>query len=479
MNLTEFAKIDGLGLAELVKKQEVTPKELMECSLRIIEQLNPQLNAVVSVLEEQALIEIEKGLPDGPFKGVPFLIKESHAMAKGVPVHMGSRLAQGTTASADSELMSRFRKAGFVTIGTTTTPEFAYNTTTESVLHGPTRNPWNLQHSSGGSSGGSAAAAASGMVPIAHGSDGGGSIRIPASYTGLVGLKPTRGRIPSGPLASEPLNGLAVQFGLTKTVRDTAALLDFVSGPDAGCYGYAERPAVPYEIAIKEQVRPLKIAWTSSAPPGIHVEQACLDVLHETVELLESLGHTVVEDAPKYDREAFGRAMFHIWTSNIYHTIEKVAKMHNRIPGEDNVEAAIWKSYLYGKELTAADLLGAIDRIGLTSRQVGEFFTEYDVLLTPTTATEPMKLGVLDANNDKLSAEEWSEQSFAYVPFTNLFNATGQPAISLPLGWSKSGSSLPIGMQFAGKFADETTLLQLAAQLEEVKPWNLKSPLID
>ncbi|MBA4538145.1 amidase [Bacillus aquiflavi] len=476
MNIAEFAKYDGLGLAHLVKRNQVKPEELVTLSIHAIKQLNPDLNAVVSILEEEAMNEIKAGLSDGPFTGVPFLIKELVLHAANVPISMGSRLAEGTIFPVDSELMARFRKAGFVTVGTTTTPEFGYNAATEAVVYGPTRNPWNLNHSPGGSSGGSAAAVASGIVPVAHANDGGGSIRIPASCSGLIGLKPTRGRIPAGPYNSELLNGIAIEFGVTKTVRDTAHLLDAVSGPDIGCYGWPESPAKEYKQLIQKPVRPLKIAWMAEPVSGAPVDDDCLKALHKTVQLCEDLGHIVVEAAPKYDPEQLSLATLRIWTANIYNMIEGTAQMSGKTASNQNIEAAIWECYLYGKEMKASELLEAIDINAKISRMVGHFFADYDMLLSPTIATLPAKIGVLNANNLSIDAKQWTEQIFTYAPFTNLFNATGQPSISLPLQTSQNG--LPIGMQFTGRFADEATLLQLATQLEEALPWKERKPEI-
>lgn len=476
MNISEYTSYDGLGLAELVKTGQVLSEELVEISTNLMDKLNPQLNAVVSVLKEQAMNEIKRGISNGPFEGVPFLIKELVLHAEGIPFSMGSRFTEGSVLPIDSELMSRFRKAGLVTVGTTTTPEFGYNAATEAVFYGPTVNPWNREHSPGGSSGGSAAAVAAGITPLAHANDGGGSIRIPASCSGLVGLKPTRGRIPTGPLYGEPLNGIAIEFGLSKTVRDTAALLDAVSGPEVGSYTILQKPSSSYLQSIEQAPRRLRIAWTSQACTGVPVDQEVVRALHETIDLCRQLGHEVMEATPVYDAEQLSLATLRIWTANIYNMIESAAKMTARKPSEELIEAAIWKTYLYGKELSANDLLEALDVNNEVSRSVGSFFTDYDVFLSPTLATPPAKIGTLNANNPTINAEEWFQQIFTYAPFTSLFNTTGQPAISLPLGMSRDG--LPIGMQFTGRFADETTLLQLAKQLEEAKPWKERKPQI-
>ena len=474
MNLQEYASYDGLGLAELVKTKQVTPQELTTLALQGIDKVNASINAVVSVLEEQAEKAMSTLHEQQPFAGVPFLIKELVIHAEDVPHSMGSRVAEKAVMSVDSELMKRFKNAGFVLSGTTTTPEFGYNAATEAVVYGPTRNPWNLDHSPGGSSGGASAAVASGIVPIAHGNDGGGSLRIPASCSGVIGLKPSRGRVPMGPYNSEALNGLAIEFALTKTIRDTATLLDQVAGPDLGCYSVIQSPEMPYSKAILQKGRPLKIAWTTATNSGVSVDMECIEAVHKTVKLLEQLGHEVVEARPVYDQATFSSATVNIWTANIYKMIEGAAALTGKTPSRDHIEAAIWQCYEYGKELKASALLEAIHTNALVSRQVGTFFVDYDVLLSPTIATLPAKIGELNANNPTISAIEWTEQIFTYAPFTNLFNATGQPSISLPLAMSASG--LPIGLQFTGRFADELTLLQLGKQLEEAVPWKDRLP---
>ncbi len=476
MKLSEYANYDGLGLAKLVQQGEVTPNELKETAIEAIKQLNPKLNSVITVLSDQAGKEIEKGLPDGPFKGVPFLIKEIVLHAADVPLNYGSRLAKGLVLPHDTELMSRFRKAGLVTIGTTPTPEFGYNATTEAVIHGPTKNPWNTARSPGGSSGGSAASVAAGIVPLAHANDGGGSVRIPASCCGLVGLKPTRGRVPTGPDYGEILNGIAVEFAVTRSVRDASALLDQVAGPDTGCYGWAEPPKISFAQAASLPPGKLRIAWMDKALTGVSIDRECVDAVHNTVKLCEDLGHEMVEAAPEIDIEAHSLATLRIWSANLANMMDGVGTLLGRTPSEENLEAASLACYHFGKSLTATELLQALDIYTLVSRSVGVFFENYDVLLSPTTAQLPLPLGELNQNASGLSAQEWTEQIFTYAPFTNLFNTTGLPAISLPLSWNKEG--LPIGMQFGGRYADEATLLKLSSQLEEACPWKDKRPSV-
>jgi len=474
ISLSEYSNFDGLGLAELVKNQEVNPRELAYAALEGIAKVNPSLNAVVQILSQQAEREIDAGLPDGPFKGVPFLIKELVLHTAGIPCSMGSRLAEGLTFPYDTELMARFRRAGLVTIGTTTTPEFGFNATTEALLYGPTRNPWNTDRGPGGSSGGAGAAVAAGVVPLAHANDGGGSIRVPASCNGLVGLKPTRGRIPTGPDYGEPLNGLGIEFAVTRSVRDAAALLDAVAGPDVGCYAWAESPVRPYLEEVYTPPKRLRIAWMAKPLSGVPVDQDCLDALHETVKLCEELGHELVEASPEVDMEALTLATTRIWAANMTNWINGLALAQQKIPTQENLEATTWACYQFGQTLKASELLQALDINAMVSRRVGVFFSEYDVLLSPTVARLPLLIGELNANSLGVDAIQWAEQIFTYAPFTSLFNTTGQPAVSLPLGWSRDG--LPIGMQFVGRFADEATLFRLAGQLEQARPWKAKRP---
>jgi amidase len=476
ISLNDYTAHDGLGLAELVARKEVTPDELATAAFEAVAKINPRINAVLHTLPKEAAAEIRTGLPRGPFTGVPFLIKEIVLHAKGVRCEMGSKLAQGYVPDADTELMARFRRAGFVLAGTTQTPEFGYNPTTETRAFGPVHNPWDLGRSPGGSSGGSGAAVAAGIVPIAHANDGGGSIRIPASCNGLVGLKPSRDRIPSGPDYGDLLCGLACEFALTRSVRDAAALLDAVAGPDPGAPGHPVPPARPYREQIGMPPGRLRIAWTATPASGAKIDAECERAVHETMRLLESLGHTLIEDRPRYDWEAFLENVHVIWGAFGVASIDFAAAMTGRKPGPDNLEAVTLASYEDGKRYSAIDLLNAMTHCNLVSRQVGAFFEKVDVLVTPTIARQPAPLGELNQNREGMTAMEWTRQVFSYVPFTPLFNVTGQPAISLPLHWSADG--LPVGVQIAGRFGDEATLLRLAAQLEQARPWAAKRPPI-
>jgi amidase len=413
---------------------------------------------------------------------VPFLIKEILLHAKGVRCEMGSKLAQGFVPDADTELMARFRRAGLVLVGTTQTPEFGYNPTTEPRAFGPVHNPWDLGRSPGGSSGGSGAVVAAGVVPVAHANDGGGSIRIPASWNGLVGLKPSRDRVPSGPDYGDPLCGLACEFVLTRSVRDAAAMLDAVAGPDVdavagpdvGAPGHPVPPARPYREEVATPPGRLRIAWTATPASGARVDPECEKAVHETVRLLESLGHTLIEDRPHFDWSAFLEKVHVIWTAFAATSIDFTVAASGRKLEPDNLEAVTLACYEDGKRYSAADLINAMAHGNMASRQVGVFFEKADALITPTIARPPAPLGEINQDRGGVTAKEWTLQVFSYAPFTPLFNTTGQPAISLPLHWSASG--LPIGVQIAGRFGDEATLLRLAAQLEQARPWAPKRP---
>ncbi len=474
ISLSDYSAYDGIGLAELVARKEVSPQELVDRALEAVAQVNPTLNAILGTLPDQAAAEIHAGLPAGPFTGVPFLIKEILLHAKNVRCEMGSKLAQGFVAPEDSELMARFRRAGLVLIGTTQTPELGYNPTTETTRFGPVHNPWNLAHSAGGSSGGSSAAVAAGVVPIAHANDGGGSIRIPASCNALVGLKPTRDRVPTGPDYADPLCGLACEFVVVRSVRDAAVLLDCVAGPDSGAPGHPVPPARPYRQEVGAAPGRLRIAWTTTPASGEKNDPECVKAVHEAVKLLEELGHTLIEDRPVYEWETFLENVHVIWTGFTAMSVDALAAGFNRKPGPDNLEAVTLACYEDGKRFTAVDLLNAMAHGNIVSRQVGAFFERVDLLVTPTIARVPALLGELDQNRAGMTAREWTRQVFSYAPFTPLFNTTGQPAISLPLHWSADG--LPVGVQFVGRFGDESSLIRLASQIEQAQPWARRLP---
>ena len=474
LSLADYASHDALGLADLVARREVQPEELVAAALAAVAKVNPELNAVLQTLPDEAAAAIRAGLPRGPFSGVPFAIKEFVLHARGVRLDMGSRFAQGFVAADDTELMARFRRAGLVLVGTTQTPEFAYSPNTESVLHGATHNPWDPTRSAGGSSGGSGAAVAAGIVPMAYGNDGAGSLRVPGACNGVVGFKPSRDRVSSGPDNGDLLCGLGCEFALTRSVRDAAALLDAVAGADVGAPGIPAPPARPYRAEIGRPPGRLRIAWSTAPASGAAIDPECVAAVHATVCLLEDLGHELVEDGPRYDWGAFLEHTHVLFMSATAAAIDALAADLGREPALDNLEAVTLACYLEGKRFAAVDLLRALAWGNAVSREVGRFCAGFDALLTPTLARPPLPLGELDQNRAGITAWQWTEKIFAYVCFTGLFNWTGQPAVSLPLHWSAAG--LPVGVQLAARLGDEATLFRLAAQLEQARPWSNRRP---
>jgi amidase len=472
MKLSEYVAQDGLGLAELIRKREVAGTEVLACAGRMLDAVNPQLNAVIEQYPEPLAGSND---PGAPFFGVPFVVKDLVLHAAGQKIEMGSRLAKGLVLPHDSDLMARFRQAGLRTIGRATSPEFGYCPTTETVLYGPTRNPWDTSRSPGGSSGGSGAAVAAGIVPLAHASDGGGSIRIPATCNGLVGLKPTRARTPIGPGAAEGLNGLGIEFAVTRTVRDCAALLDAVQGSATGDPYVAPTPVGTYVEAIRRAPQPLRVAVMNTAWGGLKTDAEVLAGVRNTAQQCAALGHTVTEAAPRIDWDPFVSTTMVFWTANLAAWIDQIAAASGRPIDASTLESTTLACYRHGQTLKATDLLRAMDHHNGVRRKVAAFFEQYDVLLTPTLPTAPARLGTIDANDASLDAEGWTRKVFDYTPFTPVFNTTGQPAISLPL--ARSAGGLPLGMQFVGRFGAEDTLLNLAAQLERAMPWPRVSPL--
>ena len=473
MNLSEYIEFDGIGLAALIRNREVSRPEVIDCVRRAIRLVDPEINAIIEEFAEPLAAYASE---HATFAGVPFLIKDLALHAAGVLNESGSRLSAGMRFDNDTHLMQRFRRAGLRTLGRTATPEFGYSSTTEPLTNGPTRNPWDTRRMPGGSSGASAAAVASGIVPLAHANDGGGSIRIPAACCGLVGLKPTRGRVSPGPDLGEALNGLAVEFAVTRSVRDAAALLDEVQGYCIGDPYIIAPPETPYRDAMDRTPGPLRIAYTQTPWSDTDVDADLNLAVEKTATLCAAFGHDLFEAKPPIDWEEFLRATVVLWTANIAAWIDNVARAVGREPGESNLESTTLACYRYGKELEIGMLFDAMDTANALSRSVGLFFEEYDLLLTPTTASPALPIGTINANDPTLDAMEWSARVFGFCPFTPLFNMTGQPAISLPLFRSTDG--LPLGVQFAGRLGDEVHLLQLARQLEQEVPWPRVAPLV-
>jgi len=475
MSFENYSDYDALGLADLVRRREVSPTELVDSAISAIEELNPDLNCVVQPLRDHAISEIKRGLPQGPFQGVPFLVKEFGMHFKGMKSSGGSRIASGVTFDSDTELMARCKNAGLVTVGTTTTPEMAFNASSESVLYGPTCNPWNLGHSVGGSSGGAGAAVASGIVPIAHANDGGGSIRIPAACNGLVGMKPTRGRTPTGPDSGAFLWGLAIEFAVSRTVRDSAALLDAVAGPDDGYYYTAEPPKRGFLAAAMSQPKELRIGVIDQLPGCGKPSKENKARLNDTRRLLEELGHVCEPVRLKYDFEEFSESSIRLWAVTLGYYIEQFSHMTGRKINASNLEAVTLEVYRYAKKLKAMEMEGAMGVQNSVSRTVGKVMRKYDVLLTPGLGRDVAPLGELNQNAKGVDTMAWWKQMMvSYTPYTPIFNTTGQPAVMLPLWQSKKG--LPLAMQFVGRLGDEETLYSLAGQLEQAHPWSGRKP---
>ncbi len=470
--MKDYERYDGLGLADLVKTRAVTAKELLTAAVARIEARNPAVNAVVNRLYDRAEAAIAAELPAGPFAGVPYLLKDLGVYYTGTVTSSGSAFFRDAIADHDSEIVARLKRAGLVILGKTNTSEFGLSTSVEPKLFGPTRNPWNLEFSAGGSSGGAAAAVASGMLPVAHATDGGGSIRIPASCCGLFGLKPTRARTPLGPDFGEGWSGMGVGHAVTRSVRDSAALLDVTAGPDVGDPYWAPPPGGPYLAEVGVDPGRLRIAFTTKAWSGHPVDVECVAAVLASAKLCESLGHSVAEASPFIDEELHNKARRVVIGANTRTTLEARGKALGREPRPDDVETFTWAAAESGRELTASDYAGAIRVLHQVGRVVGRFFTRYDVLLTPTMCEPPYKLGVLSMSGN--DPQTYLQALLGTIAFTSLFNTAGNPAMSVPLHWSASG--LPVGVQFAAPFGDEATLLRLGSQLEAARPWVDRRP---
>ncbi|WP_322753281.1 amidase [Frankia sp. Cas3] len=468
MELHEYASLDAVGLSELIRSGEVSASEVEALARRALEQINADLNALTRPLVEPALTH----RADGPLAGVPFVIKDSGPFAQHLPFTIGSRSINGAVALVDHDLMVRFRAAGLVALGQSTTPEFGLSFATESVRYGQTRNPWDLTRGVGGSSGGSAALVAAGAVPLAHANDAGGSIRIPASCCGLVGLKPSRGRTPCGPLTGEAAFGQLVEFGFTRTVRDTAHLLDAVCAPTVGDKYQAAPPAQPYATEVRTNPGRLRVALTTRAWSGVAVDPQVAEITVAAGKVLEWIGHTVTEARPELDpEEIVEAAMLVVTTSG-----GAVLRGAPRRPDPSSLEAVSRRVLGETEAFTALDVFAAMEAQHLVTRPVGRFFLDHDLLVTPTLAQLPAPHGSLDYDNPRHTARSWLRRIFEYGPFTAAFNVSGNPAISLPLGQSREG--LPIGVQLVAAHGREDLLLRVAAQLEQAVPWKDRQPSI-
>lgn len=484
----DLSQYDAIALATLLREKQLDVVEVIEWTLRQIERLNPVLNAVIHRMDEQALTtarhwqaHLRAGTAQSPLAGAPLLLKDLLAEYAGAPFNEGSRACRGYISKIDTELVRRYRAGGIIVCGKTNTPEFGASAATEPLLFGATRNPWDPSLIPGGSSGGSAAAVAAGIVALGHANDGGGSIRVPASCCGLFGLKPTRGRNPLGPLFGDLGNGIIHEHAVTRSVRDSAALLDITAGPEAGDPYFAPPPERPYLQEVGRAPGRLKIGFLTSIPEGWHRLSAlhpdCLAAVKDAAKLCASLGHTVEEIAPT--RLAYP-GVLDIFTIIFSGFIGHVVKYWERELGHpltaDEIEPATWGWYQSVETKSPGDYLQSVADMQRFARFIGRFYLEggYDCLLTPTMSVPPLPLGALTPS--PANQQSWLDDIMSCACFTCIENLTGQPAMSVPLYWN--ARNVPIGVQFAGRYGDEATLFRLAAQLETARPWQQRVPPI-
>ena len=491
--IKEYVKYDALGLAELVKKKKVSAAELVEEAISRIEAGNPKLNAVIHAMYDRGRKAAKGRLPDGPFTGVPFLLKDLLDAYAGVPMTSGCRAYRNFVPARDSEMVARYKRAGLVVIGKTNLPEFGLVAYTEPDLFGPCRNPWNLEHTPGGSSGGSAAAVAAGFVPMASGGDGGGSIRIPSSNCALFGLKPSRGRNPTGPDYGELWQGATVGHVLSRSVRDSAAALDALQGPDPGAPYVIAPPERAYAAEIKKDPGKLRIAFDTASPVKKGVDKECVAAVKKTVKLLAGLGHKVEEARPPVAFEALAIGYFIMYLGEMAADVKIIKDTYGRRAAKREVELVTRTLALLGRAVSSGEFVAAIREWDRAARVMGTFFEKYDLYLTPTTARPPVKIGELKPKPAEVVlmkivnglgagkllkatgiVEQLAIDNLAATPFTQLSNLTGLPAMSVPMHWTAEG--LPCGVHFVAPFGQEARLLRLAAQLEKVAPWFDRRP---
>ncbi len=487
----EYESFDGIGLANLVKQKVISPAELLIAAIERVEIWNPKVNAVIHQMYDHAQATIKNNIPPGPFQGVPFLLKDLLADYAGTPARYGSRFTHSWISPHDSEVVRRFKQAGLIIFGKTNIPEFGLSPVTEPALFGPTKNPWDLARTSGGSSGGSAAAVATGIVPMAHANDGAGSIRIPASYCGLFGLKPSRGRTPMGPDLTRVWQGMVVNHALTRSVRDSAALLDVIAGPEVGSPISLPKPESSFLACLDKPVRKLRVALIEKPFFSSTVDPAYLAALKNAAQLCQQLGHQVEPVSFTLNSDEVASAFMIEVAAHTAANIKMLAELFNRKPKQRELEKQTALLCEIGEKFSAADVVRARYILDRTEQQLAQFLQDYAVLLTPTMAIPPPVINGLKPTQIEEALltllthvpygpalrallPRFSAEFFAFTPFTPLFNITGQPAMSVPLYWDEQG--LPIGIQFAGRFGDEVTLLQLAHQLEQAQPWMQKRP---
>lgn len=471
--IDDYANYDAIGLAELIRTRRVKAEEVIEAAVQTIQRINGPLNAVVAMRVDAALAEA-RNVNAGPLAGVPIVMKDEYQFCDGLPTSSASRLAQGMTLPYDTEIVRRYKRAGIIVLAKTNLPEFGASVATEPVLNGVCRNPWNPELGVGGSSGGSGCAVAAGMVPFAYANDGAGSIRIPASANGVFGLKPTRARVPCGPEVSELWNGLVIEHAVTRTVRDSAALLDATAGADAGAPYWAPPPQRPFLAEVGSPTGKLRIALCTRPFLDVPVHAECVRAAQNTAQLCSDMGHEVIEAAPPFEGAAIADAIGKLLAIHLGAGITELEAQTGRKASLDNVETANWKLAQWGNTLPASALLEILALFSRQSRRCTPFFEKYDLLLTPTLATPPPPHGSISANAQ--DEQEYLRRFFAFVPFTPIANVLGNPAMSVPLHWTPE--NVPVGVHFVARFGDEALLFRLASAFEEARPWrNCHPPL--
>ncbi len=490
-NFPEYTNLDATEITSLIKNKEITAEEVLDEAIERANKLNPSINAIINPLYDLGKKLLKTLSNDAPFYGVPFLLKDLLSHLKSTPLSCGSRLLRNYISQFDSEVVIRYKKAGFAIMGKTNTPEFGLMGTTEPDLFGPSRNPWNLEHITGGSSGGSAAAVAARIVPVAGGGDGGGSLRIPASCCGIFGFKPSRGRVPHGPEFGQIWEGAVTEHVLTLSVRDSAHILDLISGPDKGAMYWLPKDHEPYGIACTKDPEPLNIGFSVASPVGQKVDPECAKAVLDTANLLEELGHHVEQVDIPYDGELVADCYFDLYLGQVralFILLKEALGSFDKY----QIEIESWMLGTLGKKINAGVYAASLIKWNTLCRSMAKFHEKFHLLLTPTIAHTPPKIGELRAKGgERLFLEflrktnltmflqpkiikKLSLKRFSAMPFTQIANMTGQPAMSVPLHWTKD--NLPCGVQFIAPIGDDRTLFQLAGQLERARPWRDKIP---
>ena len=497
---TEYDKHDAMGLAELIRNGEISAEAVCQEAITRLEKQNPKLNAVITKMADLVESQLKDSSNDSPFYGVPFLLKDAHHAFKGTTLSQGSNAMKEQVSDHDAEIVSRYKKAGLIVIGKTNTPEFKMGYVTEPTAFGPTRNPWNTDYSSGGSSGGSAAAVAAHIVPMASGTDEGGSIRVPSSYCALFGLKPSRGRNPVGPDFSDEWDGISCSHVLTRSVRDSAAILDITAGKEPGSPYSSVPPTRPFLEELNQPGEKYRIAFTLRDAYGLEIHQDCRQAVMETVSLLKELGHQVDEVNPEYNDKEAVLSLVIVMASHVAAKLERIKHEFKRPVNTKTIEEQNLVLGIVGKKLNVIDFIKARQSWREIGSAMDGLLETYDMLLTPTLGRPPVKIGAtapglqdrisMKLVNSPIGTALFSNRKMGQnivsqlidsvvgpqIPLTAVANITGLPAMSVPLFWT--GDGLPIGVQFIGRFCDESTLFRLAGQLEKARPWFDKKPQV-